>query len=98
MAYLSRMFGLVTSGKASAFKNIGENYKYRNEIAAASEAGIIDGEEGSLFNPDAVLTIEGASKIVHNAVSTLLDSTTISEVSTGSRTFANKADPALKTV
>ncbi|HOH89645.1 MAG TPA: S-layer homology domain-containing protein, partial [Bacillota bacterium] len=61
LAYLSRMFGLVTSGKASDFKNIGENYKYRNEIAAAYEAGIIDGEEGILFNPDAVLTIEGAS-------------------------------------
>ena len=39
-----------------------------------------------------MLTIEGASKIIHNAISILLDSTTISEVSIGSRTFTNKAD------
>jgi len=39
-----------------------------------------------------VLTIEGASKIVHNAVSILLGNAAINKASTGSRTFANKTD------
>jgi dextranase len=86
------MFGLESSGKALAYKDIRADYKYRNEIAAASEAGIIDGKEGSLFNPDAVLTIEGASIIIHNAMSILLGNAAINEASTSSRTFANKAD------
>ncbi|HOS69387.1 MAG TPA: S-layer homology domain-containing protein [Bacillota bacterium] len=92
VAYLSRMFGLESSGKALAYKDIRADYKYRNEIAAAYEAGIIDGKEGSLFNPDAVLTIEGASIIIHNAMSILLGNAAINEASTSSRTFANKAD------
>ncbi|HOM42291.1 MAG TPA: S-layer homology domain-containing protein, partial [Bacillota bacterium] len=92
VAYLSRMFGLKTSGKALAYRDIMADYKYRNEIAAAYENGIIDGKEGSLFNPDAVLTIEGASKIIHNAVSLLLGNAEINEESTGSRTFTNKVD------
>jgi hypothetical protein len=67
-AYVARTFGLVSSSKALTFTDVGSTHKYKQEIAAAYERGVINGVGNNKFAPDAQLTREQASTIIYKAL------------------------------
>ncbi|WP_246070505.1 glycosyl hydrolase family 18 protein [Paenibacillus kobensis] len=53
---LVRAMGIVPDGSSSAFKDVAEDSAYAADIAAAKEAGIVNGRSADVFDPDAAVT------------------------------------------
>ena len=62
-AYVARTFGLMTTGRELSFSDVSMSNRYRSEILAAYENGIIGGVGDNKFAPGALLTREQASTI-----------------------------------
>lgn len=60
-AYVARTFGLMTTGRELSFSDVSMSNRYRSEILAAYENGIIGGVGDNKFAPGALLTREQAS-------------------------------------
>lgn len=69
-AMISRAYGLNGEGLALPFKDMKPTNPYKDEIAAAYAAGIINGKSPAAFDPEATITREEIATILARALTT----------------------------
>jgi hypothetical protein len=90
-AYVSRAFGLMTTGRGLNFSDVPLSNEFRREILAAYENGIIGGVGGNKFAPGSMLTREQASTIIYRAMVAVLGEDTVRKAAAGNMTFKDAA-------
>lgn len=68
-AFITRAFGIKTTNLTMPFTDINSSYRYRNEVMAAYQNGIINGMGDNTFNTEDNITREQAAAIIMRAFS-----------------------------
>jgi len=67
-ALIARSLGLATSGTTDKFSDVASSAWYAGAVAAAAEAGIVNGDTAGTFRPNAVITRQELAAMVVRAM------------------------------